>query len=303
MLRSVHKLPLVGLLTLALLALALPATAGAATKKKKAKTQYYVSLGDSYAVGWQHPALYDFGPTKSGFDRQIPKLAKKKGYRFKEVNFGCGGATTTSIIKTKGCPKQARAIGGRSYKTTQATAAERFLRSHRGQVALVTVSIGGNDVTACAKDANPVPCVAAATTSITKNVKTLAKGLRKAGGKKMRLVGTTYPDVILGQWVRPPVNQDLAKLSVVAFQSLINPALVKAYKAGKGKLVDVTKATGAYGPLTQTTTLAPYGTIPVPVAKVCSLTWYCQFGDIHANSKGYKIIAQLVVKTLPKRKH
>jgi lysophospholipase L1-like esterase len=292
-----HKTPLAGLVAMLLLALALPAAANAKSSPK----QYYVSLGDSYAVGWQHPALYDFGPTKTGFDRQIPKLAKKKGYRYTEVNFGCGGATTTSILEQKGCPKQARALGGRAYKTTQVAAAERFLRRHKGRVGLVTVSIGGNDVTACAREANPVPCVATAAASITKNVKTLAKRLRKAGGKKFRLVGTTYPDVILGQWVRPPVNQDLAKLSAVAFKSLINPALVKAYKAGKGKLVDVTKATGAYGSLDQTTTLDPYGTIPVPVAKVCSLTWYCQFGDIHANSKGYKVIAQLVVKTLPKR--
>jgi lysophospholipase L1-like esterase len=292
-----HKTPLAGLVAMLLLALALPAAANAKSSPK----QYYVSLGDSYAVGWQHPALYDFGPTKTGFDRQIPKLAKKKGYRYTEVNFGCGGATTTSILEQKGCPKQARALGGRAYKTTQVAAAERFLRRHKGRVGLVTVSIGGNDVTACAREANPVPCVATAAASITKNVKTLAKRLRKAGGKKFRLVGTTYPDVILGQWVRPPVNQDLAKLSTVAFKSLINPALVKAYKAGKGKLVDVTKATDAYGPLDQTTTLDPYGTIPVPVAKVCSLTWYCQFGDIHANSKGYKVIAQLVVKTLPKR--
>jgi|tagenome__1003787_1003787.scaffolds.fasta_scaffold20912682_4 lysophospholipase L1-like esterase len=294
-----HKTPLVGLVAALLVALAIPSAAHAA---KTPKRQYYVSLGDSYAVGWQHPGLYDFGPTKSGFDRQIPKLAKKKHYRLKEVNFGCGGATTTSILESKGCPKPARAIGGRAYKTTQAVAAERFLRSHRGKVALVTVSIGGNDVTACGRAADPVTCVATATANINKNVTKLAKALRKAGGKKMRIVGTTYPDVILGQWVRQPVNQSLAKLSVIAFQQFINPALVKAYKAAKGKLVDVTKATGAYTPLEQTTSFAPYGTIPVAVAKVCQLTWYCQFGDIHANRKGYKIIAQLVVKTLPKRK-
>ena len=43
--------------------------------------------------------------------------------------------------------------------TTQAAAAERFLRKHRGQVKLITVSIGGNDVTACAREADPVACV------------------------------------------------------------------------------------------------------------------------------------------------
>jgi lysophospholipase L1-like esterase len=293
-----RKIPLAGVLAVLLLAIALPAAAQA-----KAKPKYYVSLGDSYSVGWQRPGEYDFGPTKQGYANQIVSLAKKKGYRLKLVNFGCGGATTLSIIKTKGCVPAARAIDGPRYKSTQAAAAERFLRRHRGQVALVTVEIGGNDVTACAAESNPVPCVSAATASITKNLTSLVKGLRKAAGPKVRIVGATYPDVILGQWVRPPVNQDLAKLSVVAFQSLVNPALKAAYKKGKAKFVDVTAATGAYGSLDETTTLAPYGTIPVPVAKICRLTWYCEFGDIHSRKSGYKVIADLVVKTLPKVKH
>ena len=295
-----RKLPLAGLVAVLALTVAGPTAAQAATK---AKPNYYVQLGDSYAIGWQHPAENVVGPTKQGYGNQIVTLAKKKGYRFKLVNFGCGGATTTSILQAKGCKKRDRALGGEKYSTTQATAAERFLRHHRGQVGLVTVSIGGNDVTACAKDADPVTCVGAATASIKTNIATLAKRLRKAAGRKVRIVGTTYPDVILGQWVRVPANQDLAKLSVVAFRSLVNPAFETAYKAGKIKFVDVTAATGAYGPLEETTTLAPYGTIPVPVAKICQLTWYCQFGDIHSNKDGYKAIAELVVKTLPKVKH
>jgi lysophospholipase L1-like esterase len=292
-----RKLPLAGLVAVLAFTIAGPAAAQAATK---AKPQYYVSLGDSYAIGWQHPAQYVVGPTKDGYGNQIVTLAKKKGYRLNFVNFACGGATTTSILEAKGCAKRDRAIGGKKYSTTQATAAERFLRRHRGQVALVTVSIGGNDVTACAKQSDPVACVGAATTAIKTHIATLAKRLRKAAGKKVKIVGTTYPDVILGEWVRAPFNQDLAKLSVVAFRSLVNPAFETAYKAGKVKFVDVTAATGAYGPLEQTTTLAPYGTIPVPVAKICQLTWYCEFGDIHAKKSGYKVIAQLVVKTLPK---
>jgi lysophospholipase L1-like esterase len=290
-----RKLSLAGLVAVLLLTLAGPAAA-------KTKPQYYVSLGDSYAVGWQRPAEDVRGPTKQGFADQIVPLAKQKGYRLKLVNFGCGGATTTSILKSKGCPKEDRALDGKKYSTTQVAAAEKFLRTHRGQVALVTVSIGGNDVTSCAAQSDPVPCVGAATDSIKKNISKLTKRLRKAGGKKVRIVGTTYPDVILGKWVYAPVDQDLAKLSVVAFQSLVNPALETAYKAGKAKFVDVTKATGAYGSLDETTTLAPYGTIPVPVAKICELTWYCQFGDIHSKKSGYKVIAELVVKTLPKRK-
>ena len=96
------------------------------------------------------------------------------------------------------------------------------------------------------------------------------------------IVGTTYPDVILGQWVSgAPNGQQLATLSVAAFQNFINPALQQAYASAQGTFVDVTAATGAYGPLTELTELAPYGSIPVPVAKVCELTYYCEQQDIH----------------------
>jgi hypothetical protein len=57
----------------------------------------------------------------------------------------------------------------------------------------------------------------------------------------------------------------------------------------------VTAATGGYTPLTKTTTLKPYGTIPVAVAKVCTLTWFCKEGNIHATNSGYELIGKLIV--------
>ena len=284
---------------LAALSLAAALLAAAPAAAKTPQTGYYVSVGDSYATGFQ-PGR---GSTTDSFANQTVTKARKRGYRLKLVNFGCGGANSTSIISKRGCDARARAVGGPAYgKLTQADAAARFLRAHRGQVTLVTISIGGNDVTACARGgSDPVTCVAGAVTGIKKNVGKLAKQLRRAGGPGVRIVGTTYPDVILGQWVRPPVDQDLARLSVVAFKSLINPTLRAAYESVGGRLVDVTRATGAYGSLDETTTLAPYGQIPVPVAKVCELTWYCSNGDIHSRRAGYGVIADLIVATLPRR--
>ena len=81
----------------------------------------------------------------------------------------------------------------------------------------------------------------------------------------------------------------------MAFKSLINPALTKAYGSAKGKLVDVTAATGAYGPLTQTVKTKKYGRIPVPVDKVCNDTWFCSKGDIHSRNPGYNLIGKLIV--------
>ena len=95
--------------------------------------------------------------------------------------------------------------------------------------------------------------------------------------------------------------EELAKLSVIAFKELINPELKKAYAAARGKFVDVTAATGAYGPLEETTTHPVYGVIPVPVAKACEYSYYCEVRDIHARTSGYRAIAKLIVKTLPRR--
>jgi lysophospholipase L1-like esterase len=302
------RLRLPALVALALsVTLTLPAIGQAASKhhphkhKKPAQQQQlYVSLGDSYAVGYQPTAPHVGSSTTNGYANQLLPLARKKGYDLKLVNFGCGGATTTSILQTPGCKPESRAVGGPAYTATQADAAVAYIKAHRKQVALITVSIGGNDVTACAAQSDPIPCVGAAVSSIKTNVSDLARRLRAAAGPKARIVGTTYPDVILGDWVLG--NQQLAGLSVVAFQQLINPSLKDAYASAQGAFVDVTAATGAYTPLDQTTTSPDYGVVPVAVAQVCDLTYFCQFQDIHAKTPGYGVIAQLIAETLPRKR-
>jgi lysophospholipase L1-like esterase len=196
--------------------------------------------------------------------------------------------------------------------TTQVQAALNFINApvHRGKVELVTVSIGGNDVTSCVKQSGVsaiLACVSKADGSISANVGALVVQLRSAlgaAGDKAQVVGLTYPDVVLGEWVYPKSapNQQLASLSVSAFDQLINPALVRAY--GAGDFVNVTVApygaatAGANTPLTRTVTVAPYSQIPAAVGEVCQLTYYCTQGNIHANSKGYAFIGQLILAHL-----
>jgi lysophospholipase L1-like esterase len=272
---------------------AAPATAAARAARATASgPTYYVSLGDSYSVGYQ-PGI---GATP-GYTVYVANHTD-----LKLVNFGCGGATTTSILDSVGCPDVLpHTTGGVTYpSTTQIAAAEAFLTAHRGHVGLITVSIGGNDVTACATQGNPLTCVAAAAKGITTNVTALAGDLRTAAGPKVPIIGLTYPDVILGGYVYPknppaPSVVTLAKASVVAFKLLINPALSKAYGTASGSFVDFTKATGAYTSLSRTVKTKPYGTIPVPVATVCALTWFCAQGNIHARTPGYTLEGKLIV--------
>jgi lysophospholipase L1-like esterase len=284
-----------------------PATSPSAPTSSTSKTsaaqsaEFYVSLGDSYAAGYQPTGPHSGMTDMNGFAYQVPRLAIAKGFDFKLVNFGCGGATTASIIDSVGCPKVLLGPGATPYPgQTQAAAAEAFLRSHRGHVGLITVSISGNDVTACASAAQPVSCVATAIKTIKKNMRILLSGVRSAAGPSVQIVGTTYPDVILGTYLsKTASSRSLAELSVTAFKDLINPTLKAEYASVGGDFVDVTAATGAYGPLTQMTDLPPYGEIPVPVAKVCELTFFCQYHDIHPRTPGYTIIAKLIVGALP----
>jgi len=269
---------------------------GPAPAQAAGSEPYYVSLGDSYSVGYQH----DIGST-SGFTGVVGDAL---GMQLE--NFGCSGATTTSILDQVGCSAAdvAKTDGVPYPTTTQVSAADAFLRAHRGQVGLITVSISGNTVTACAEKPKPVTCVLAAMPAVKANMDTLTSDLRSAAGSGVPIIGITYPDVILGTWVYPAgaTNETLAKLSVAAFKDVLNPTLEAAYATVGGGFVDVTTATGAYTPLTQTTTLAPYGKIPVAVADVCKLTYFCTSGTIHANTTGYGVIGNLIVneyRTMP----
>ncbi|CAB5032698.1 unannotated protein [freshwater metagenome] len=290
------RLSATALMITLLAALAVAPTASAATPKK-----FYVSLGDSYAVGFQ-PGV---GSTRNGFVDQLPGLAKSRGYNLKVVNFGCAGASSEAMMAQVGCNKKALAIGATPYpKQTQLAAATKFIKANRSKVALITVAIGGHDVTSCVSAADTIGCVIAATAAISTNVTAAAKALRAAAGPKTKIVGTTYFDSVLGAWVKPggAGGKSLAELSVVAFQSLINPALKKAYVSSKSSFIDVTAATGAYGDLKVFENFAPYGLIPKPVADMCRLSYYCDKGDIHLRTPGYKIIAKMVAAELPRLK-
>ncbi len=265
--------------------------------------QYYVSIGDSYAAGYQPSGPSSGATTRNGFAYQLVPDALALGYHLTLVNFACSGATTSSVLHASGCASSDLGPGANSYAPkTQAAAAEDFVRSHRNQIVLITVSIGGNDITDCGFSASPLSCLPSALGSVKTNLTTLLTGLRAAGGPGPHIVGLTYPDVLLAGALSPdPATKTIATLSVDAFQTLINPALKSTYSTVRADFADVTAATGAYGSLTATTSLLPYGTIPVPVAKICTLTYICQFHDIHPRTNGYALIATLIADVLPRR--
>lgn len=267
-----------------------PHHAGAHRTRAHDRPLYYVSLGDSYAIGYQP------SPSPGATPGYTALVAHKTHMAL--ANFGCAGATATSILRAVGCEAIAAGQGAESYPhLTQAAAAEQFIRHHKGEIGLITVSIGGNNVTHCAEVKGPISCVLSAIPAVQKHVTILARQLRRAAGPTVPIVGLTYPDVILGTWVYPPSHPDpsLATLSVTVFKHLLNPTLKKAYRAAGGRFVNVTRQAGGYVPLGQKASFPPYGSVPVAVGRVCTLTWYCTRGNIHATTAGYALIGKAIV--------
>ena len=90
-----------------------------------------------------------------------------------------------------------------------------------------------------------------------------------------------------------------AAVSEPAFEHILNPALSAQYAAAGATFVDVTKASGGYIPLTETTHSGSHGATPVAVVDVCALTYACRLHDVHPTTQGYALIARLIVATLP----
>jgi lysophospholipase L1-like esterase len=268
----------------------------------QAKSEYYLSVGDSYAAGYQPIASAMKGRDTAGFAYQVIRLAQSRGHHFKLVNFGCGGATTSAVIEQVGCSVSNPGPDTDDYpKMTQANAVDQFIARHVGHIGLITVSIGGNDILPCSSAAILLSCVSSALPAIKSNVTTLLAGLRRAAGPNVPIIGLTYPDVFLGLYSsKVPGSKNLAILSVGAFRTLLNPTLATMYTSIGAHFIDVTQATGAYTPLSEMTRDGKYGTIPLAVADVCSLTYECQLQDVHPTTKGYALIAHLIEKALPR---
>lgn len=311
-------LTLVGAVSVVLVGLAAsPGVSQAAKSGHKAAPPFYLSLGDSYSVGYQPNTDGSGGVATPGYTAYVAKKEKMQ-----LENFGCGGATTASILTAPGCITAGygpvAATDAVPYEgETQEFAAVNFIDTpaNYGKVGLITVSIGGNDVTSCV-NAGPsitliLACVNTADAGITTNVGALVSDLSTAlnanGDTTAQIVGLTYPDVVLGSYVNPggASGQSLASDSVAAFDDLINPTLKKAYDSvPDGSFINVTQApyklatAGDDTALTTTAKLQPYGVIPVAVWEVCKLTYYCTLNNIHANTKGYDFIGKFIVTSL-----
>jgi lysophospholipase L1-like esterase len=238
--------------------------------------QYYLSLGDSLGYGFQEAKLpaaelaaahgQDAAAVfNTGYTDDLAKLLALSGRPLTVTNYSCPGETSTTLIHG-GCPWTATGLPLHNpYSGPQLAAAVTFLDAHPGQVPLITLAIGANDVLPgypqCVAS-NTCPPLAPELSTLHANLVTTLAALRTAA--------------------------PTAKIVVL---SLYNP-LGKAYPSTAPLALEL-DATIVVTALTHGARVAdsyvPFNVLPWP--GLCQLTYYCSTTDIHPTDLGYRVIA------------
>src|SRR5262245_4721211 len=270
---------------------------------KPAGRSFYLSLGDSLSQGVQPtPAGHDVTTDRGYPDRLAARLRHGLPW-LRLVKLGCSGETTVTMIHGGSCHYPAG---------SQLLQAARFLRSHRGRIALVTIDIGANDPNSCLMNGGVraiLPCVAGRMPQIDKNLGTIMSALRSAAGRHTLIVGMTYYVPELGLWRTGTTGKRVAILTG-ALAAGANKLLTDRYRQYGARVADVFAAfrTSDFGMKKRPGHSAAAnragrpGTVPPNVATICALTWMCTRAprgpDEHATNAGYRVIARAFWRTV-----
>jgi lysophospholipase L1-like esterase len=270
---------------------------GAAAPADAARARYYLSLGDSLAQGMQPDAAGLTINTDQGYTDQLYAIEKRKIPSLKLVKLGCGGETTTSFLTGQGNSGDALLLGCNPAGGSQMVAAERFLRKHRrrGEVALLTLDIGANDIDGCeAEEAIDATCVIRGAGHISANLPVIMRRLRRAAAPGTPMAAMTLYNPFLQLYLTPGGHTEA--IASDEYARNVNEGLARLYRAGGFRVAHVDAAFRTYDISRKTSLTGQPHPVPVAVAEVCRLTWMCAptpvGPNIHANRAGYGVIAR-----------
>ncbi len=243
---------------------------------------YYLSLGDSVGM-WDGTRSFPYLLAARYSHSSVPGL--------RLIDMSCSGETTESMIMGSTC-----APGGSQYDN-----AVSFVHAHRGHIALITISIGGNDVVPCISRPDAATCFVNGLSKMKANISTIVAGLRLATGTHVPIVGMNVYDPFLGDWLAPGTGRSLAAAAETGVD-LLSKTMGQAYQAEASPTADVQ---GAYHSADLTHFVrSRWGRVPVSVANACTLLdIVCQqgsligFGD-DPNGAGAVVIAHAFEKAI-----
>lgn len=267
--------------------LARPVAAGAAAPTIAAPGQYYLSLGDSLAFGYQGAriaaeakATGTVDPThfNTGYSDDYLHMLQAIDPGIQLVNLGCPGQTSGGALTVNGCPTYPFPLHY-GYTGTQLQAALDFIKAHPGQVGVITVALGANDInnliTKCGGlGASGLGCVAQALPAL---LAALGQNLAQILGALRQADPTANIQVLQ---LFNPYEVDVPSSSALA--------------AAFNKVIAQVAAATGVTPVDVYTTFNQSSTEP---QTLCALTAFCTAAkDIHPTDLGYLTIAQLLWK-------
>jgi lysophospholipase L1-like esterase len=282
-------------------AVATVAMGGAAPALAAQRTQttthtYYLSLGDSLAQGVQPNSSGESVETNEGYPNQLYTALKQTNPDLKLVKLGCPGETTASMISGGICTYS---------KGSQLKQAVAFLARHRGQVQLVTIDIGANDLNPCVvlpTLKQIAECLAKVLPQTVTNLTKIMTALTTADGSGPvpTIIGMNYYVPELAEWLEGTTSARAIARASATLGLAFGNELSTVYTDFGAKVADVYDAfhSSHFKPMVST---PAFGTIPLNVAYVCSLTWECAPPPVgpneHANILGYGVIANTFLET------
>jgi lysophospholipase L1-like esterase len=281
------------ILTAVTVAATLTLTASAAvatTTPRHPRSEYYLSLGDSLSVGVQPTTTGESLPTDQGFTDQLYAMLRYGDPGLRLQKLGCPGETTGTLISGGICGYS----GGNLTSYTDAAgsqlaAALAFIHQH--PVRLITIVIGANNILPCLTDgafSAVAACVEKQLPIVQSQLTSIVGQLRAADPHAM-IVGMTYYDVSLAEWLTGSAGQAFATESLTV-ASAFRDLLADVYRAADARVADV------YSSFRTSDTTPGAGAVPEDVGLLCSWTWMCtpppQGPNVHANVIGYRVIAR-----------
>ena len=241
----------------------------------------YLALGDSLAAGYQP------GGTELR-DTAYPALAATRldgdGATLTVDNLACSGETTTTMVAGGKCDVP---------EGSQLEAAEALLKAQKGNVALVSIDIGGNDLLRCVRTKAKIDsdCVAKGVGTVEKNLPEILDRIRSAAGDDVPvLVIGYYNPWLAAQALDQPVEG--VKAAAKAYTQL-SDAIESAAKDSGTTFVSLDEA---FATTDTTPTKVGDRTVPENAARICTLTNLCTQGDIHFTDEGAATVGRVVAE-------